>query len=221
MPKSLSNFLKQFKGDEEPDRPRYIINLATFAPLGSADWNGATGQDPPGNLWYVYYWINRADHKWNVPPPGVTGMLASEFGSSGSLSHVAFGPTHKSEPDCIFLRNTGADESWQYQWTGLPFLCERDCLAQIVGATPSKDRTIKATEWLGGRLRGITFGSRDAYIVYRGDQFEWDGAFPPELAKALRRGKDESWSINVSTWGENQDTTDIVAELCPQPTEPP
>ncbi|KAH7412289.1 hypothetical protein DE146DRAFT_642759 [Phaeosphaeria sp. MPI-PUGE-AT-0046c] len=196
MPRSLSNFLKQFKRAEERSRPRYIMNLVTFAPIGSPDWNGATGQDPPGNLWYVYYWINRADYEWNVPsPPGTTGILASEFGS-GNLSHVAFGPTHKPEPDCIFLRSTGADESWQYQWTGLPFLCERDCIAQIVGAASSKERTNGATEWPGGRLRGITFGARESYVVYRGDKFEWDGEFPPELAKALRRGKDENWSIN-------------------------
>jgi len=204
MPRSLSQFLRDFHRDEQKTgKPRYIMNLATFAPLGSPDWNGATAEDPPGNLWYVYYWITRADHQWNATlPPGYLSLLASEF-RSGSLSHVAFGPTQSSEPDCMFLRNTDADERWQYQWTGLPFLCERDCQKHVEGATAWRDlegdagRFNGLTEWLGGRLRGVTFGPDGNFIVYRGENYDWEGAFPLELAEALRKGKDERWSINV------------------------
>jgi hypothetical protein len=53
------------------------------------------------------------------------------------------------------------------------------------------------TEWISGRLRGVTFGLDGNFIVYRGESYDWDGAFPLDLAKALRKGRDESWSINI------------------------
>lgn len=184
MPKSLTQFLKGLQGDEKKaGKPHYVMNLATFAPLGSPEWDGTTARDPSGNLWYVYYWKTRGvGHRWNTTlPPGLLSLLASEF-PSGNLSHAAFGPTHSSEPDCVFLRNTGDDEGWQYQWSGLPFLCERDCLKHIEGAASQSDGM---TEWVGGRLRGVTFGPDGNYIVYRGENYERDGAFPPDLAEAL------------------------------------
>jgi hypothetical protein len=89
------------------------------------------------------------------------------------------------------FRNTKDDERWQYQWTGLPFSCERDVLRQIEGSAAKKDKFNGKTEWLGGRLRGMTFGPNGNFVAYRGEHFDWDGAFPQELAVALRKGIDQ------------------------------
>jgi hypothetical protein len=207
MPMSLTQRLQELQREERHSRrPQYLMNLATFAPPGSNGWNGVTAEDPPGHLWYMYYWTTRHVHRWNVNPLpyGRLSLLASEF-PEGSLSYVSFGPTQASEPECIFLRNTDGMEGWQYQWTSLPFLCERDCLRHIEGRKAHSGFTGEAAhlngtcEWKGGRLRGVTFGPGGNFVVYRGEQFDWDGAFPIELAEALRKGKDEERSINVST----------------------
>lgn len=208
LPPSLLQFLGDFKrkGDRgKTSKPRYLINLATFTPLRSSNWNNNSVGDPPGHLWYVYYWISRAVHKWNVsasPLPERLGLLTSEF-PPGHLSHVAFGPTMSSEPDAMLLRSTGADEYWQYQWTALPFWCERDVQKHVEGAAALRNLEGEAsrfngrTEWSNGRLRGVTFGPDDSYIVFRGKKYDWDGAFPKELADALFEGKMKAWSINV------------------------
>jgi hypothetical protein len=92
MPKSLSRFLENFqRDDEEEGKPRYLMNVATFAPLGTPDWNGTAAEDPLGNLWYVYYWTDRPARGWNTALPSSTlSLLVSEF-DSGTLSHVAYG----------------------------------------------------------------------------------------------------------------------------------
>jgi hypothetical protein len=208
MPRSLARFLDSFKRDEREGLPRYIMNVATFAPIGSPDWNGATMEDPPENLWYVYFWMNRGPgRRWNgtgAPPAGDLNLLTSEF-EEGVLSHVAFGPTDSSEPTCVFLRNTHGDERWQYQWTGLPFLCERNVQQHIEGGATDTDLKGEALKfkginaWVGGRLRGVTFGPDGNHVVFREGRFDWAGTFPPELVKAFNTGRNEEWSINVST----------------------
>jgi hypothetical protein len=180
------------------------MNFASFSAVSDPEWNETTAEDPPGGLWFVYHWIGRgALCEWNVNQlSGTLGSLASEF-RSGNLSHVAFGPTESSEPDCIFLRNTGGDERWQYQWCGLPFFCERDVQRHVEGGKAltgldGKAKRLNGTNtWTGGRLRGVTFGPDGNYIVYRGENYDWEGAFPPDLVDALHQGRGR-WSINVS-----------------------
>ena len=204
MPKSLARFLDDLKAEETAGKPRYVMNVVTFAPIRGPDAAATEPAESSNTLWYVYYWINRGpDKQWSgsgEPPPGDVSLLKSEFGGAGVISHIAFGPTNSSQPTCIFMRNTAGDERWQYQWTGLPFLCERNLQRHIEGSATTKDAAGEPrNEWHGSRLRGVTFGPSGSHIIFRERNYDWAGYFPRELDEALRQGDEQRprWSINV------------------------
>ena len=188
------------QAEAKSNMPHYVMNVAFFAPSGEVEWNGSTIKDPPGHLWFLYSYMKhtaRFEHQWNSNIKYITGRLNSllqDFEQGSTVSYVAFGPPRKEFPDCMFIRTTDSSEDWDYRWTGLSNPCEMTVQKHIRGGAPDASRN---NVWVGGRLRAVTFGHDDSFIVYRGENYDWDGRFPKALEEALSTGKDNKWSTNV------------------------
>jgi len=170
------------------------------------------GDDPSGCIWHLYSGSNttgRTNSKWNIPPsssstdpayhPELAEMIRSlDEKHSGDISYAAFGATTESTPNCIFWRSTDVPNDWRYRWSigALPLNCEREIQASIVGGG-KYDKSEGDSLWIGGRLRAVTFGYNDCWILYGHSEFAFGGLLPEELKAGLSLGEHHDWSINV------------------------
>jgi hypothetical protein len=171
------------------------------------------GGDPPGCIWFLYSGSNttgRTNYKWNAPPSPLPSdasyheELADMIRNmsernSGDISYVSFAATTEPTPNCIFMRSTDQHNNWRYRWSigSLPPTCERELQAKIIGGM-KYDKVEGDSVWVGGRIRAITFGYNDSWILYGQSSFAYGGQLPEDLQDGLRTGKLKGWTINVS-----------------------
>jgi hypothetical protein len=173
------------------------MNFGHFCATWSFQLERNDCKRPTKPICFVSAGASRGVHEWNRHPmfaDGVPDSLASNS-CAGTISYAAFDSLRATQPDCVFLRKTDITENWQYQWTGLPFECERLNQKELVsGETDSRGQS----EWMGSRLRAITFGHNASFVVYTGAHLKWSDELPFEVDEVLQQGNDERWSINVS-----------------------
>jgi hypothetical protein len=180
--------------------PRYIMNLAFRT--GSRVRSSGKLVTP----WFIFFYGTRTayDAKWfpNKPSPedSIGQVLLKWRGNSrDQVSSCAFG----EDPETFFIRSTGPDTKW------FPYL-QSSRGALNVEFLDAKDRRELKHKRNGEpmdhtKLRAITFGQDDTYIMYSKDDFTWSRTgLPTTLLNALEYGhqQDEDagkvrWTINV------------------------
>jgi hypothetical protein len=154
-------------------RPRYIMNVAISAP----------------DAWFLYCYRGPErfayDSKWFPRKPskadGPVGLQLDNLKEEerDQISYCAFGESSKS----YFLRSTDGRKDWH---------------PRLSGYVPTDLLDAYQDEFKKGCPRAVTFGKNKTWILYGKTSFKWSRyGLPKNLQAALRRGREEGWSINV------------------------
>jgi hypothetical protein len=153
--------------------PRYIMNVAIRSP----------------DSWFLYYYRGPGrityDPKWfprkPSKPDGPVGVQLDRLKEEerDQLSYCAFGESSKS----FFLRSTDRKKEWH------PRLSKH---------VPTELLDAYQDEFKRGCPRAVTFGKGRTWILYGKASFKWSRhGLPQRLQIALRKGKEERWTVNV------------------------
>jgi hypothetical protein len=189
------------------------MQISMYKPNNFPDWEIDIDVDPPGHIWFIYYWnrgpasqFNRVIRKEATPEnptayPQLAKRLESFDGESdGPTSYVAFRPSTDIAPSGFFLRSTDTWGVWHYRWSDLPDDCDISVQKQVQGGPPPKGAPSGSSDnlWTNGRLRAVVFGFGDSWVLYRGRKIGYGGLLHIKFRRALEEGRKKKWTINVS-----------------------
>jgi hypothetical protein len=153
-------------------RPRYVMNVAFR----------------DSETWFIFCYRGSRfayDSKWFPRKPVDTAkdLLARQFDilrrdERDQISSCAFG----DRPSCFFLRSTDIMNHWHPKFGYVPL--------ELQSAIQDEDFRLQP--------RAVTFGWKQSWILYGTNSFTWSQKYlPTSLVRALEKGKENRWVINV------------------------